>query len=192
MKPLAASHSVPSASPSSSRPASSGLKTAGPRIAPKTEPNRTSAIPRARRSGGYMSPAAVRASSAQALAAPTSTSPASTTTAPAVGAAERRQQAARDPGAEARRQHRHAAEAVHQQADRQRDERAGGEHDRGAEPEQPLDVQDAHERQRRDRGAELQRRRVHRQRGRQQRRVAADRQAGHGASLAAHAAPGGS
>ncbi len=78
MKPPAAAHSPASASPSSSRPASSGLKTNGPRIAPKTAPNSTSAMPCARRSGGYMSPAAVRASSAVPLAVPTSTSPPST------------------------------------------------------------------------------------------------------------------
>ena len=78
MKPPAAAHSPASASPSSSRPASSGLKTNGPRIAPKTAPNSTSAMPCARRSGGYMSPAAVRASSAVPLAVPTSTRPPST------------------------------------------------------------------------------------------------------------------
>ena len=78
MKPPAAAHSPASASPSSSRPASSGLKTNGPRIAPNTAPNSTSAMPCARRSGGYMSPAAVRASSAVPLAVPTSTSPPST------------------------------------------------------------------------------------------------------------------
>ncbi len=78
MKPPAASHSSASVSPSSSRPCSSGLNTSGPRIAPNTAPNSTSAIPCARCSGGYMSPAAVRASSAVPLAAPTPTRPAST------------------------------------------------------------------------------------------------------------------
>ena len=78
MNPLAATHSVLSASLSRSRPASSGLNTAGPRIAPNTEPKSTSAMPRARRSGGYMSPAAVRASSPVAVAVPTRISPAST------------------------------------------------------------------------------------------------------------------
>ena len=53
-------------------------------MAPKTAPKSTSAMPRARRSGGYMSPAAVRASSAVALAAPTSARPASTSGADAV------------------------------------------------------------------------------------------------------------
>src|SRR4051794_37555572 len=78
MNPPAASQSTASASPSRSRPASSGLNTRGPRIAPKTAPKRTSAIPCARRSGGYMSPAAARASSAVPLAAPTPTRPART------------------------------------------------------------------------------------------------------------------
>ncbi len=78
MNAPAASQSGASALPSNERPASSGLKTSGPRIAPNTAPNRTSAMPCARRAGGYMSPAAVRASSAVPLAAPTATSPSST------------------------------------------------------------------------------------------------------------------
>ena len=79
MKAPAASQSGASASPSRSRPASSGLNTSGPSSAPKTAPKRTRAMPRARRSGGYMSPAAVRASSATPLAAPTPIRPSSTT-----------------------------------------------------------------------------------------------------------------
>jgi hypothetical protein len=79
MNAPAASHSGASASPSRSRPASSGLNTSGPRIAPNTAPKSTNPIPRARRTGGYMSPAAVRASSAMPLAAPTATRPTSTT-----------------------------------------------------------------------------------------------------------------
>ena len=75
MNALPASQSCASTSPDSSRPDSSGLKTAGPRMAPNTEPNRIDAMPRARCSGGYMSPAAVRASRAVALAAPTHMSP---------------------------------------------------------------------------------------------------------------------
>ena len=78
MKPEPASQSGASASPSSSRPARSGLNTAGPRIAPKTAPNSTSAMPCARRSGGYMSPAAVRARRAIPLAKPTHRKPSST------------------------------------------------------------------------------------------------------------------
>src|SRR5215208_7496930 len=71
----AASHGTVSALASTSRPANSGPNTAGPRIAPNTEPNSTYEIPRARRSGGYMSPAAVRISSAIPLAAPVSAKP---------------------------------------------------------------------------------------------------------------------
>ena len=137
MKPPAASHSVDSASPSSSRPASSGLKTAGPRIAPKTEPNSTSAIPRARRSGGYMSPAAVRASSAVELAAPTMTRPPRMAGAQSLALPSAARQQPGEPDREARRQHRHAAEAVHEQPCGERGERARREHDRRPEPEQP-------------------------------------------------------
>ena len=81
MKAEPASHSGASASPSSCLPDSIGLNTAGPRIAPNTAPNSTSAIPCARRSGGYMSPAAVRASSAVPLAIPISTNAVNTSTA---------------------------------------------------------------------------------------------------------------
>ena len=84
MKPTEANHRTASESPSRSLPASSGLKTAGPRIAPNTAPNSTSAIPRARCDGGYMSPAAVRASSDVPLEAPTPTRPASTSGAESV------------------------------------------------------------------------------------------------------------
>src|SRR4051812_20507200 len=73
--PPAASHGTVSADASRWRPANSGPKAAGPRIAPKTDPNSTYEIPRARRSGGYMSPAAVRISSATPLAAPVSMNP---------------------------------------------------------------------------------------------------------------------
>ncbi len=75
-----ADQSIASPWPSSSCPAISGLNTAGPRIAPKTAPKSTSAMPCARRSGGYMSPAAARVSSAVPLAAPTPSRPASTAT----------------------------------------------------------------------------------------------------------------
>src|SRR5215211_1198188 len=76
-----ASHSGASESPSSSLPARSGANTAGPRIPPNTAPKSTSAIPCARRSGGYMSPAAVRASSAVPAAMPIRTNAAKTSTA---------------------------------------------------------------------------------------------------------------
>src|SRR5207245_2068943 len=65
--PAAASHGTVRLSALTSLPAKSGLKTVGPRIAPNTDPNSTYEIPRARRSGRYMSPAAVRTRSADAL-----------------------------------------------------------------------------------------------------------------------------
>ena len=80
----AASQGTTSASASSSCPANKGLKTVGPRIAPKTAPKRTSEIPRARRSGGYMSPAAVRASSAMPCAPPIAANPVTSSTAESI------------------------------------------------------------------------------------------------------------
>src|SRR4051794_41678282 len=56
--PAAASQGTVNSLASSCLPANSGLKTVGPRIAPNTEPKRTNEIPRARRCGGDMSPAA--------------------------------------------------------------------------------------------------------------------------------------
>ena len=79
--PAAASHGTVSAAASSSRSENSGPNTAGPRIAPNTAPKSTYEIPRARRSGGYMSPAAVRISSATPFAAPVSPKPTSSTAA---------------------------------------------------------------------------------------------------------------
>ena len=81
MIPAAASQGTTSAFASSSRPANSGLKTVGPRIAPNTAPNRTSEIPRARRSGGYMSPAAVRARRAIPCEPPIAANPVTSSTA---------------------------------------------------------------------------------------------------------------
>ena len=78
--PAAASHGTVRSSAVSSFPEKSGLKTVGPRIAPKTDPNRTYEMPRARRSGGYMSPAAVRTSNAAALDEPVSVKPTMTAT----------------------------------------------------------------------------------------------------------------
>ena len=159
------------------RPERSGLKTAGPRIAPKTAPTRTSAMPRARRSGGYMSPAAARASSDVPLAVPTRTSPRKTGNGGLERAPERGQHAA-----EPRRCTKpvastgHAAEPVHRAPGRQRREGARGEHDRRPEAEQPLDAGDEDERQRGDRRRELEHPRVGRERGRQERRVALDRE----------------
>ena len=75
MIPAAAIHGTTSASVSSSFPAKSGRKTSGPSAAPKSAPKRTYEIPRARRSGGYMSAAAARASRIVPCAIPTSANP---------------------------------------------------------------------------------------------------------------------
>ena len=75
MIPAAAIHGTTSASVSSSFPAKSGRKTSGPSAAPKSAPKRTYEIPRARRSGGYMSAAAARASRIVPCAIPTSAKP---------------------------------------------------------------------------------------------------------------------
>ena len=64
-----------------------GLKTVGPRMAPNTDPKSTYEIPRARRAGGYMSPAAVRMSSDVALTTPIRTKPAITSSVESVRAA---------------------------------------------------------------------------------------------------------
>ncbi|HKF14685.1 MAG TPA: hypothetical protein VKB13_05590 [Gaiellaceae bacterium] len=68
-------------SASSSLPEKSGLKNAGPRIAPKTAPKSTYEMPRPRRAAGYMSPAAVRTRSAIPLEEPIKAKPAMTATA---------------------------------------------------------------------------------------------------------------
>ena len=81
MIPAAATHGSTSASRSSSFPAKSGRKTSGPSAAPKSAPKRTYEIPRARRSGGYMSAAAARASRIVPCAIPTRAKPAITSTA---------------------------------------------------------------------------------------------------------------
>ena len=140
MKPTEDHHSSASESPSSSRSASSGLNTSGPRIAPNTAPKSTSAMPRARRSGGYMSPAAVRASSAVPLAAPTHDEPGEHDGRRLELRAQAGQRAAEPARREPGREHRHAAEAVHRAARGQRRERARGEHDRRAEAEQLVDA----------------------------------------------------
>src|SRR4051812_24040486 len=203
MNAPAASHNGASASPSRSRPASSGLNTSGPRTPRKTAPNRTSAMPRARRSGGYMSPAAVRASSAVPLAAPTAARPSSTKgaeprTLPTAASAQPTAPAQKPDARTGTRPTRSiappagsagehgwedgsAADGGHGAARRQRRERARGEHDRRAEPEQPARVEDEHERQRRHGGGELQHRGVRGERRREQHGVAADRKLlGHG------------
>ena len=75
----ATSHGTTS-DPASTRcsPANSGRKTSGPNAAPTTAPKSTSEMPRARRSGGYMSAAAARARMTVPAEAPTSPSPSTT------------------------------------------------------------------------------------------------------------------
>ena len=106
MIPAAASQGTTSASASSSLPANNGLKTVGPRIAPKTAPKRTSEIPRARRSGGYMSPAAVRASRAIPCAPPIAAKPVTSSTAESMPQASAVTQQPTIPRREAAREHR--------------------------------------------------------------------------------------
>ena len=76
--PAAASQGTVSVLAATSLSEKSGPKTAGPKIAPKMEPNRTSEIPRALRSGGYMSPAAVRMSRVTAPETPSRRKPKTT------------------------------------------------------------------------------------------------------------------
>jgi hypothetical protein len=70
----------------------------------------------------------------------------------------------------------HAAEPVHRAPGRQRGERAGSEDDRRPEPEQPLHAGDEHEGQGRDGRGELHHPGVRRERRREERRVALDRE----------------
>src|SRR5512133_700281 len=74
-RPAAASHGTVSVSAATSLPAKSGPKSDGPSTAPNTEPKRTYEMPRARRAGGYMSPAAVLISSVTAPATPARANP---------------------------------------------------------------------------------------------------------------------
>ena len=176
MKPEPASHSGASASPSSCLPDSIGLNTAGPRIAPNTAPNRTSAMPCARRSGGYMSPAAVRASSAMPLAIPISTNavntstalsdaePAAATTPPTAPMAKPAASTGTRPTRSIARPANGAASAPHASTTA------------GPEAEQPVDAEHLDERDRGHGGLQLEHARVRRERGRQERRVSADRQ----------------
>ena len=66
----AANQGMTSVSSSKSLPAKSGRKTSGPRAAPNSAPKRTYEIARAFLSSGYMSAAAVRASSTAPFIAP--------------------------------------------------------------------------------------------------------------------------
>ncbi|MEX0816777.1 MAG: hypothetical protein WD027_04990 [Gaiellales bacterium] len=68
------------------------------------------------------------------------------------------------------------AKAVHGPPGGKGGERSRGEHERGAEAEQPFDIDDERKGDRRDRRRELQRGRVGRERGGQERGVAPDRE----------------
>ncbi len=131
---------------------------------------------RARRlAGGYMSPAAVRISSAVPLAAPVSANPRITSGADPRFVASAVSEQPRGREQIAAGDDRPAPDPVHQPPGGHRREPGGDEEDRGPEPEQPLDPGDEHERERRHRGDELQHARVHRHRDGEQQRVAADR-----------------
>ena len=157
-----------------SLPAKSGLKTVGPRIAPKTDPKSTYEMPRARRSGGYMSPAAVRTSSADALDEPVRMKPTITasvepTCVPSAVTAQ-----PVPPTMKPTIEHGPAAVAVHRAPGDRAGARGGDEEDRRAEAEQPLDAGDEDERQRRHGRDELHDGRVDGERRREDQRVAAD------------------
>ena len=96
---------------------------------------------------------------------------------------ERDERAAERRDHEADGDHRDAAEVIHRPPSRQRGEPGRREEDRRAEPEQPLDPRDLHERDRVHRGRELEEARVHRERRGEQDRVALDVQR-HAASVA--------
>ena len=151
----ATNHGTTSVSSSKSFPANIGRKTSGPSAAPKSAPKRTYEIARAFRSCGYMSATAVRASITAPFIAPTPTKPRITRSA-VDDATERSQHATDDADHEPARDHGHAAVAIHQATRRQCRERAGGEEDRGPEPEDRLDPGHEDERDRRDGDGELQ------------------------------------
>ena len=159
-------------------PAKSGLKTAGPRIAPKTEPKSTSEIPRARRSGGYMSPAAVRIEERDRPGRRRSArSPRSRRGRRLDLRRERGQRSSRRPRARSRTPSpacartgpslRPAGTAVSAEAVRKI---------AGPRPSSPSTPGHEHERERRDRGHELEDGGVDRHRRGQQHRVATDRE----------------
>ena len=140
-------------------------------------------MPRARRSGGYMSPAAVRASSATPPAAPVSAMPAITTAVESVRVASATSEQPSDaitnpPAITGTRPKRSIARPAGQ-----RGEAGRGEEDRRAEPEQPRDPGDLHERDRVHGRRELEEARVHGERRGEQDRVALDVQR-HAASVA--------
>ena len=183
MIPPAASHGTTSASVSSSLPAKSGRKTSGPSAAPKSAPKRTYEIPRARRSGGYMSAAAARARRIVPCAIADEREAGDDDGGRIELAAEGGRQAPRDTGEAAAGEHRDPAEPVHQPSGGKRGERSRREEDRRPEAEDSLDPGDEDERHRRHGDRELHHPGERGQRRREQDRVAPDREVGHAPSL---------
>ena len=130
-----------------------------------------------------MSPAAVRASSATPPAAPVSAMPVITTAVEPVRVASATSEQPSDAITKPTGDHRDAAEVIHRATGRQRGEPGRREEDRRAEPEQPRDPGDLHERDRVHGRRELEEARVHGERRGEQDRVALDVQS-HAASVA--------
>jgi hypothetical protein len=136
-------------------------------------------MPRARRSGGYMSPAAVRARFTVPAEAPMRANP--------DDGEHRLEKVERQGGGggsgrpedESDGEHRHPAATIHHPPGHSRGERPRDEEDGRAEPEQAGDAGDEGERDRRHAGDELERRRVDRHRRGQEHGVAPDRELVH-------------
>ena len=135
-RPAAASHGTVSVSAATSLPANSGPKSAGPRTAPKTEPKRTYEIPRARRSGGYMSPAAVLIEERHRSGDPGEREACDERDSRAPVGANGSEAVADRAEEETDDDHRDAAEAVHGAPGREGGQRRGCQEDRGARAEQ--------------------------------------------------------
>ena len=185
MKATDASHSSASESPSSSRSASSGLNTSGPedRAEHRAEEHERDAV-RPPLGRVHVAGRGAREQRRPARRARRTSSPPSTTGADSSAVPSAGERAAGPPVANPAASTGTRPKRSIARPGRQRGERARGEHDRGAEPEQLVDAEDEHERQRRDGRRQLQHRRVGGQRRRQQQRVAADRQLVHRAHSA--------
>ena len=183
MIPPAASQGMTRASVSSSLPANSGRKTSGPSAAPKSAPKSTSDIPRARRAGGNMSAAAVRASSTVPCATPTSAKPVTTivadsTSQPSAVTTQPTMPATQPPARTGIR----PTWSISLPAGK-RGQRRGDEEDRRPEAQDPLDARDEDERDGRDGDRQLHHAGEARQGGCQQDDVPADRELVHEPSL---------
>ena len=151
-------------------------RASGPRTAPKTEPKRTNEMPRARRSGGYMSPAAVLIRSVTAPAIPANAKPVIEREPRAPVGADGSEAVADRAEEETDDDHRDAAEAVHGAPGWEGGQSRGGQEDRRACTEQRPESGHEDERQGQHRGAELQDCRVERLDDRQGRGVSRDRE----------------